>query len=69
MSNLQKKEIKMFDLKKGDKFTLSGKKYTAVGFIKKFMPTLGRVYNFKVISEDNRIQLFLHNYDVEILNP
>ena len=60
-------KTKIFELNPGDKFILNNKVFTVVKFVKKFMPTLGRVLNCKTISEDNKIALFISNFEVDLI--
>ncbi len=59
---------KLFNLKKGDKFIINDKKLEVVGWINKFMPTLGKVPNLETKTEDGKRQLFITNFEVEKVN-
>jgi hypothetical protein len=58
--------MKMTDLKIGDRFILNNRVFEYRGVIKKWMPTLGRVYNMKAIEvSTNEEQLFLNDVEVQ----
>ena len=56
---------KMFSLSMGTRFIFNDRKFTMGGFIRKFMPTIGRVMVCKARGDDGKIALFSTNWEVE----